>query len=48
MMAHPDFYRNGEETKKISVEYKEIEGKLEDQYFRWGKLTEEIEKVGSS
>jgi ATP-binding cassette subfamily F protein 3 len=44
MMADPEFYRNGEEAKKISVEYKELEGKLEDKYFRWGKLTEEIEK----
>lgn len=45
MMANPEFYRNGEEAKKISVEYKELEGKLEDKYFRWGKLTEEIEKI---
>ncbi|MGO9481078.1 MAG: ATP-binding cassette domain-containing protein [Candidatus Kryptoniota bacterium] len=44
MMADPEFYRNGEEAKKISVEYKKIQGKLEDKYFRWGKLTEEIEK----
>jgi ATP-binding cassette subfamily F protein 3 len=45
LMADPEFYKNGEETKKISAEYKEIEGKLQDKYFRWGKLTEEIEKA---
>ncbi len=43
MMADTEFYKNGEETKKLSVEYKELKSKLEDKYFRWGKLTEEIE-----
>lgn len=47
MMAKPEFYKDGEEAKKISVEYKELEGKLQDKYFRWGKLTEEIERISS-
>ncbi|HUI30956.1 MAG TPA: ATP-binding cassette domain-containing protein [Candidatus Acidoferrales bacterium] len=45
MMADPEFYKHGDEAKKISVEYKELEVKLEDKYFRWGKLTEEIERI---
>jgi len=45
MMADPEFYRNGEETKNVSIEYKELKSKLEDKYFRWGELTEEIEKI---
>ena len=45
MMTDPDFYRIGEEAKRISVEYKELEGKLKEKYFRWGKLTEEIERT---
>ena len=43
MMADPEFYKNGEEAKRISNEYKELEEKLKDKYFRWGELTEEIE-----
>ncbi len=46
MMTDSEFYRNGEEAKKISIEYKELENKLEEKYFRWGKLTEEIERAG--
>lgn len=46
MMADSEFYRNGEEAKKILVEYKELERKLEEKYFRWGRLTEEIEHIG--
>jgi ATP-binding cassette subfamily F protein 3 len=45
MMADAEFYKNGGEAKKFSVEYKELEGKLENKYFRWGKLTEEIEHI---
>lgn len=48
MMADPEFYKIGEEAKRISVEYKELEVKLENKYFRWGKLTEEIERAGRS
>ncbi len=47
MMADPELYKNGEEAKNVSIEYKELESKLEDMYFRWGKLTEEIEKITS-
>ena len=43
IMADPEFYKHGEEAKKVSVEYKELEGKLKGKYFRWGELTEEVE-----
>jgi ATP-binding cassette, subfamily F, member 3 len=45
LMADPEFYKNGEEAKNASIEYKDLEGKLENKYFRWGELTEEIERV---
>ncbi len=45
MMADPEFYRNGEEAKSASIEYKELESKLEDEYFRWGELTDKIERI---
>ncbi len=44
MMTDPEFYRRSEEAKNASIEYRELESKLEDKYFRWGELTEEIEK----
>ncbi|MFZ1081546.1 MAG: ABC-F family ATP-binding cassette domain-containing protein [Candidatus Kryptoniota bacterium] len=45
MMADPELYKNGEEAKNISIEYKELESKMEEKYFRWGRLTEEIERA---
>lgn len=45
MMLDPEFYRNGKEAKNTSIEYKELESKLEEKYFRWEELTEEIEQV---
>ncbi|MCL4539386.1 MAG: ATP-binding cassette domain-containing protein, partial [Bacteroidetes bacterium] len=45
MMGDPEFYKNGEEAKSASIEYKELEGKLENKYLRWGELTEEIEGI---
>ncbi len=45
VMADPDFYKNGEEAKNATIEYKSLEGKLENKYFRWGELTEEIERM---
>ncbi len=46
MMGDPDFYKNGEEARRISIEYRELESKLEERYFTWGELTEEIEQMG--
>jgi len=46
-MADPDFYKNGEEAKHISHEYKEIQAKLKDAYVSWNGVTEEIVKAES-
>jgi len=45
MMADPDFYRKGEEARTISNEYWKLASDLEERYFRWGKLSEEIERT---
>lgn len=44
-MADPAFYRDGERTKAASARYKELETALPDRYFRWGKLSEELEHL---
>ncbi len=48
MMADPEFYRRGEDAKNVSIEYKELESGLENKYFRWGELTEEIDSISAS
>jgi ATP-binding cassette subfamily F protein 3 len=45
LMADPILYKDGDEAKKTSHEYKELQAKLKSSYFDWGKLTEEIEKM---
>jgi ATP-binding cassette subfamily F protein 3 len=45
MMADPSLYKDGDEAKKTSHEFKELQAKLKSSYFDWGKLTEEIEKM---
>ncbi len=47
-MAGPDFYANGEEARKISHEYHQLQGKLNDAYYSWNKVSVEIEKVDAS
>ena len=44
-MADPNLYKDGDEAKKISQEYKTLQSKLQSAYFDWGKVTEEIERV---
>ncbi len=45
MMGDPSLYKDGEEAKKISQEYKDLQSRLQSTYFDWGKVTEEIERV---
>lgn len=45
MIANSDFYKNGEEAKKISHEYKEIQSTLKDSYFSWARVNEEMESI---
>jgi ATP-binding cassette subfamily F protein 3 len=45
LLADPELYKKGEEAKAVSAEYKSIEKGLSDAYWRWGKVSEELEKV---
>ena len=45
MMADPEFFKDGEEAKKISQEYKELQKKLEDAYFSWNDVTKKIADI---
>ncbi|MBI3787488.1 MAG: ABC-F family ATP-binding cassette domain-containing protein, partial [Ignavibacteriales bacterium] len=45
LMAHGDFYKNSEEAKKISAEYKDVQQQLQDHYFGWNNLTDQINKI---
>ena len=42
LMADPDFYKNGEEAKKISHEYNEVKMKLTGAYFEWNTISDKI------
>jgi ATP-binding cassette subfamily F protein 3 len=44
-MSEPDFYKEGEEVKKISARYKEVETELQNAYFRWNELGKEMERL---
>jgi ATP-binding cassette subfamily F protein 3 len=45
-MADPEFYRDGENVKKVHARYKELEKDLADAYFRWNELTRQLEGAG--
>jgi ATP-binding cassette, subfamily F, member 3 len=45
LMADPEFYKNGEQVKIVSAEYKEIEKKLNDEYHIWNDVTKELERI---
>jgi ATP-binding cassette subfamily F protein 3 len=47
LMAQPEFYKNGEEAKHISAEYKAVQAKLNDNYYEWDKVSQEIAKMES-
>ncbi len=47
LMADPEFYKNGEDARNAAIEYKELESELEEKYFKWGELTEEIERISA-
>jgi ATP-binding cassette, subfamily F, member 3 len=44
-MAGPDFYRDGDDVKKTSSRYREVEAELQDAYFRWNELGKELERI---
>ncbi|TAK62364.1 MAG: ATP-binding cassette domain-containing protein, partial [Bacteroidetes bacterium] len=45
LMGDADFYKNGEEAKRVSHEYGELKMKLEYSYAMWERVTEEIEEI---
>ncbi len=45
LMAHTNFYTDGERVKEVTAEYKSLEKELQDAYFRWGELTRELEHL---
>ncbi len=47
LMAQPEFYKNGEEAKRIAAEYKTVQAKLNDNYYEWDKVSQEIAKMES-
>jgi len=45
MMAEPALYRDGEKAREINAEYRILGQKLQDAYFRWNELTQELERL---
>ena len=45
LMADPEFYRTGDEVKKVQAEFQENQKTLLASYDQWGKITQEIEAV---
>ncbi len=48
LLADPELYKKGDEVKTISAEYKSSQKELEDAYWRWGKVSEQMEKIQSA
>jgi ATP-binding cassette subfamily F protein 3 len=45
MLANPEFYKNGEEAKLISAEYKNVQIQIEQAFAQWSDLTSQLEQV---
>jgi ATP-binding cassette, subfamily F, member 3 len=45
LLADPELYKKGDEVKNISVDYKSSQKELEDAYWRWGIVSEQLEKA---
>ncbi|MGD1045039.1 MAG: ATP-binding cassette domain-containing protein [Bacteroidota bacterium] len=45
MLANPDFYKNGEEAKLISIEYKDVQIQIEQAYTNWSNMTRQLEQI---
>jgi ATP-binding cassette subfamily F protein 3 len=45
LMADPEFYKNGENARVVTHEYKELQGTIEGLYKSWNALTEEINEL---
>jgi ATP-binding cassette subfamily F protein 3 len=45
MLANPDFYKNGEEAKLISTEYKDVQIQIEQAYTNWSNMARQLEQI---
>jgi ATP-binding cassette subfamily F protein 3 len=45
MLADPDFYKNGEEAKLISAEYKDVQVQIEQAYTNWSNMARQLEQI---
>jgi ATP-binding cassette subfamily F protein 3 len=45
LLADPEMYKKGDEAKAVSAEYKSVQKDLHDAYWRWGKVSEQLEKI---
>ncbi|MBI5214993.1 MAG: ABC-F family ATP-binding cassette domain-containing protein [Ignavibacteriae bacterium] len=45
MMADVEFYKKGEEAKKVAQEHRELKVKLDDAFLEWAEISEMIEKI---
>ena len=48
VLADPELYRNGEDARSATQEYKDVQQVLEDKYAEWNSLTEEISRIEQS
>ncbi len=44
-MAGADFYRDGERVRTVTARYREVQEQLTDEYFRWGEMTKELDRI---
>lgn len=45
VMSHPEFYKDGEQVKETTAQYKALEVELNNAYFEWNRLTRELEEL---
>jgi ATP-binding cassette subfamily F protein 3 len=45
LMGKPSLYKDGVEAKKISSEHKDVQQSLNDAYYAWGDLQDEIDRL---
>jgi ATP-binding cassette subfamily F protein 3 len=48
MMSSPEFYKDGENSAKVTAEYKETKEKLNDYYHDWMEETKKLSKIEES
>jgi len=48
LLANPNFYKNGEKTKLISSEYKDVQIQIEQAYKQWSDLNHQLENIDKS